>query len=75
MTNGKENYRVLPRWNLEAIGAIGANLRPFSYGGSIWPLRWSAQPWLTFIWRRGGVRVCGDAVIFISTRGIAVSKH
>ena len=35
---------VLPRLNLEAIGAVGANLRPFSFGGSIGPLRWSAQP-------------------------------
>ena len=45
ITNGKENYRVLPRGNLEAIGAVGANLRPFSFGGSVEPLRWSAQPW------------------------------
>ena len=35
----KENYRVLPRRNLEAIGAVGANLRPFSFGGSVEPLR------------------------------------
>ena len=45
ITNGKKNYRVLPRWNLEAIGAVGANFRPFSFGGSVEPLRWSAQPW------------------------------
>ena len=45
ITNGKGNYRVLPRRNLEAIGAVGANLRPFSFGGSVEPLRWSAQPW------------------------------
>ena len=45
VTNGKENYRVLPRWNLEAIGAVGANLWLFSFGGSVEPLRWSAQPW------------------------------
>ena len=31
--------------NLEAIGAVGANLRPFSFGGSVETLRWSAQPW------------------------------
>ena len=42
--NGKKNYRVLPRQNLEANGAVGANLRPFSFGGSVEPLRWSAQP-------------------------------
>ena len=32
--------------NLEATGAVGANLRPFSFGGSVGPLRWSPQPWL-----------------------------
>ena len=39
---------MLPRRNLEAIGAVGANLRPFSFddfGGSVGLLRWSAQPW------------------------------
>ena len=44
----QDNYRVLPRRNLEAIGAVGANLRPFSFddfGGSVGLLRWSAQPW------------------------------
>ena len=45
MTNGKNNYRVLPRRNLEAIGAVGANFRQFSLGGSVEPLRRSAQPW------------------------------
>ena len=35
---------MLPRRNLEAIGAVGANLRPFSFDGSVGPLRWSAQP-------------------------------
>ena len=44
ITNGTENYLVLPRRNLEAIGAVGANLRPFSFRGSVGPLRWSAQP-------------------------------
>ena len=34
MTNGKKDYRVLPKRNLEAIGAVGANFRPFSFGGS-----------------------------------------
>ena len=29
--NRKENYRVLPGQNLEAIGAVGANLRAFSF--------------------------------------------
>ena len=40
ITNGKrQNYRVLPRWNLEAIGAVRANLpRPFSFGRSVGPL-------------------------------------
>ena len=33
------------RRNLEAIGAVGANLPLFSFGGSIGPLRWSPQPW------------------------------
>ena len=45
ITNGKKNYRVLRRRNLEAIGAVGANFRPFSFGGSVEPLRWIAQPW------------------------------
>ena len=36
---------MLPRRNLEAIGAVGGNLRSFSFGGSVEPLRWSAQPW------------------------------
>ena len=45
ITNGKENYRVSPRRNLEAIGAVGANLWPFSFSGSAAPLLWSAQPW------------------------------
>ena len=36
---------MLPRGNLEAIGAVGANLRPFSFGESVGPFRWSAQPW------------------------------
>ena len=38
--------------NLEAIGAVGANLRPFSFGGSVGPLRWSPQPWLTLYMER-----------------------
>ena len=42
--NGKQNYRVLPRRNLEAIGAVGANLTPFSFGGPVVALRWSPQP-------------------------------
>ena len=41
----KGELSVLPRRNLEAIGAVGASLRPFSFGGSVEPLRWSAQPW------------------------------
>ena len=41
ITNGKQNYRVLPRRNLEATEAVGANLRPFSFGGSVGPLRLS----------------------------------
>ena len=45
ITNGKDNYRVLLRRNLEAIGAVGANLRQLSFSGSVEPLRWSAQPW------------------------------
>ena len=45
ITNGNENYRVLPRRNLEAIGTVRVNLQPFSFGGSVGPLRWSAQPW------------------------------
>ena len=45
ITNEKQNYRVLPRRNLEAIRAVGANLRPLSFGGSVGPLCWSPQPW------------------------------
>ena len=37
-------YRVLLRRNLEAIGAVGANLWQLSFSGSVEPLRWSAQP-------------------------------
>ena len=37
---------MLPRRNLEAIGTARANLQPFSLGGSVEPLRWSAQPWV-----------------------------
>ena len=33
--SGKQSYRVLPRWNLEAIESVGVNLRP------------SPQPWYT----------------------------
>ena len=40
MTNGKQNYRVFLDGILEATGAVGANLRPFSFGGSVGPLRW-----------------------------------
>ena len=29
---------MLSRRNLEAIGAVGGNLRPFSFGGSVEPL-------------------------------------
>ena len=36
---------MLPRPNLEAIGAVEANLQPVSFGGSVGPLCWSAQPW------------------------------
>ena len=36
---------MLPRRNLEAIGVVGANLRPFSFGGSVRSVLWSAQPW------------------------------
>ena len=45
ITNGKENYRVVPRRDLEVIGAVGANLWPFSFGGSVGLLPWSAHPW------------------------------
>ena len=36
---------MLPRPNLEAIGAVGANLQAVSFGVSVGPLRWSAEPW------------------------------
>ena len=36
---------MVPRRDLEVIGAVGANLWPFSFGGSVGPLPWSAQPW------------------------------
>ena len=51
VTNEKQNYRVLPMRNLEATGAAGAKLGPFSFGGSFGPLCWSPQPWQTFIER------------------------
>ena len=41
---GKLNNRVLPRRNLEPIGAVGTNLWPFSFGGSVGLLRLSPQP-------------------------------
>ena len=34
---------------LKVTEAVGANLRPFSFGGSVEPLRWSPQPWWNFI--------------------------
>ena len=34
---------MLPRRNLEATGAFGANLRPFPFGGSFGQVRWSPQ--------------------------------
>ena len=33
------------------LGAVGANLRAFSFGGSVEPFPWSAQPWLIFLYR------------------------
>ena len=39
VTNGKQIYRVLPRRNLEATGAVGAEIGPFSFGGSVGPPR------------------------------------
>ena len=45
VTNEKQNYRVLPRRNLEATGAAGAKLGPFSFSGSVGPLCWSPQTW------------------------------
>ena len=30
---------MLPKRNLVAIGAVGANLRSFSFGGSVGPVR------------------------------------
>ena len=48
-TNGKENYRVLPRQNLEAIGAVGANLRPFFFGGSLNFECYATMPMLSLI--------------------------
>ena len=41
----KGELSLSPRRNLEAIGAVRANLWPFSFSGSAAPLRWSAQPW------------------------------
>ena len=43
---------MLPGRNLEVIGAAGANLRPFSFGGLVEPLRWSAQRWSVMLKRR-----------------------
>ena len=45
--SGKQNYRVLPR----RTGVVGANLWPFSFGGSVRPLRLSPQPLLNLIYR------------------------
>ena len=42
---GKQNNRALPRRNLEPIGAVGGNLWPFSFGGSVGPLCLGAKPW------------------------------
>ena len=41
---GKLNNRVLPRRNLEPIGAVGTNLWPFSFDGSVGLLHLSPQP-------------------------------
>ena len=43
--NGDYNCHVLPRWNLEVIGAVAMNLWPFSFEGSVRTLCWSPQPW------------------------------
>ena len=61
ITNGMEHYRVLPRRNLEAIGAVGSNLRPFSFGGSVEPLRLSAQPY-------------GEKTVYIKTHKSAINR-
>ena len=36
---------MLPRPNLEAIGAVGANLQAVSFGISVGPPRRSAESW------------------------------
>ena len=52
---------MLSRRNLEAIGAVGGNLRPFSFGGSVEPLRWSAQPY-------------GEKTVYIKTHETAINR-
>ena len=52
---------MLPRQNLEATGAVGANLRPFSFGGSVEPLRWSAQPY-------------GEKTVYLKTHKSAINR-
>ena len=34
---------MLPERNLVAIGAVGANLRSFSFGGPVGPVSWNPR--------------------------------
>ena len=45
--DGKINYRLCSTRNFETTGAVGDNLRPFSFGGSDRLLGQSTQPWDT----------------------------
>ena len=53
ITNEKQNYPLgyTGRWNIEAIGAFGANLQLFSFSGYNQLLRSSTQPWESIIER------------------------
>ena len=56
---------MLPRQNLEAIGAVGANFRPFSFGGSVEPLRWSANL---------GKPLYREKIVYIKTHKTAINR-
>ena len=55
---------MLPRRNLEAIGAVGVNLRPFSFGGSVCS---AGVPNL-------GKPLCRQKTVYIKTHETAINR-
>ena len=57
---------MLPRRNLKAIEAVGANLRPFSLGGSVGQLRESPNL---------GEPLYGEKTVYSTTHKLAHGPH